>query len=397
MADCRFLPNPHWIPELAPMTGQDAPVREYVLSQPGARSSCDHYAELLRVMLPGYEREGKRFVTLAVGCTGGKHRSVAIADELAARGRGCCWPRRERTCRSCTGISVGSEQLGTGPRAVALGGGHGLAASLSALRRVTSDLTAIVTVADDGGSSGRLRREYGVLPPGDLRMALAALCGDDEWGTTWSKVVQHRFGGDRELAGHAVGNLLIVALWDLLGDTVAGLDWVGRLLGTGGRVLPMAAVPLDIVAEVVGADPARPDEISTVRGQAACASTPGQVRSITLLPPDPPAVPEAVRAVLEADWVVFGPGSWFTSVLPHLLVPELASALHVTTARRLVVLNLAPQPGETEGFSPHKHLEVLAGHAPALTVDVVLADTRPPERVAWPTWRRRRRCSAPGW
>ena len=269
----------------------------------------------------------------------------------------------------------------TGPRAVALGGGHGLAASLSALRRVTDELIAIVTVADDGGSSGRLRRDFGVLPPGDLRMALAALCGDDEWGTTWSKVVQHRFGGSAdeetsELAGHAVGNLLIVALWDLLGDTVAGLDWVGRLLGVGGRVLPMAAVPLDIVAEVVGADPARPEEVSTVRGQMECATTPGQVRSITLLPPDPPAVPEAVRAVLDADWVVFGPGSWFTSVLPHLLVPGLASALHVTTARRLLVLNLAPQPGETGGFSPHKHLEVLASHAPGLTVDVVLADTR---------------------
>ena len=122
-----------------------------------------------------------------------------------------------------------------GVRAVALGGGHGLAASLSALRRVTDQLTAVVTVADDGGSSGRLRRQYGVLPPGDLRMALAALCGDDEWGTTWSRVVQHRFGGDRELAGHAVGNLLIVALWDLLGDTVAGLDLMGRLLGTGGK------------------------------------------------------------------------------------------------------------------------------------------------------------------
>ena len=206
-------------------------------------------------------------------------------------------------------------------------------------------------------------------------MALAALCRDDEWGTTWSQVVQHRFAGDRELAGHAVGNLLIVALWDLLGDTVAGLNWVGRLLGTAGRVLPMAAVPLDIVAEVVGADPARPHEVTTVRGQVECATTPGQVRSITLVPPDPPAVPEAVRAVLDADWVVFGPGSWFTSVLPHLLVPELSAALHVTAARRLVVLNLVPQPGETGGFSPHRHLEVLAGHAPGLSVDVVLADT----------------------
>jgi uncharacterized cofD-like protein len=261
-----------------------------------------------------------------------------------------------------------------GPKVVGLGGGHGLAASLAALRTVTGDLTAIVTVADDGGSSGRLRDEFGVLPPGDLRMALAALCRDDEWGTTWSRVVQHRFG-QGELEGHALGNLLIVALWDLLGDTVAGLDWVGRLLGTGGRVLPMAAVPLDIVAEVVGADPARPDEVSVVRGQKECATTPGQVRSISLEPANPPAVPEAVAAVHDADWVVFGPGSWFTSVLPHLMVPELAKVLHATSARRIVVLNLAPQPGETDGFSPHKHLEVLAEHAPDLTVDVVLADT----------------------
>ena len=264
----------------------------------------------------------------------------------------------------------------TGLRVVALGGGHGLAASLSALRRVTGDVTAIVTVADDGGSSGRLRREFGMLPPGDLRMALAALCGDDEWGETWARVVQHRFGGAGELAGHSAGNLLIAALWDLLGDPVAGLDWVGRLLRVQGRVLPMAAVPLDILAVVEGADPARPDDVSMVRGQVACAKTPGKVRSISLEPADPPAVPEAVSAVHEADWVVFGPGSWFTSVLPHLFVPALSRALYGTAARRLVALNLVAQPGETDGFSPHRHLEVLAEHAPGLAVDVVLADTR---------------------
>ncbi|HEY2552948.1 MAG TPA: uridine diphosphate-N-acetylglucosamine-binding protein YvcK [Streptosporangiaceae bacterium] len=257
---------------------------------------------------------------------------------------------------------------------VALGGGHGLYASLSALRRVTRQLTAIVTVADDGGSSGRLRRQFGVLPPGDLRMALAALCGDDAWGNTWSQVVQHRFTGDQELGGHAVGNLLIVALWELLGDTVQGLDWVGRLLGAHGRVLPMSAVPLDLVAQVEGADPAFPDELSTVSGQVACATTTGRVRSVSLVPADPPARQEAVTAVSSADWVVLGPGSWFTSVLPHLLVPQLASALLATPARRLVALNLAPQPGETDGFSPHAHLEVLAEHAPELTIDVVLAD-----------------------
>ena len=260
------------------------------------------------------------------------------------------------------------------PKVVALGGGHGLFASLSALRRVTRQLSAIVTVADDGGSSGVLRRDFGVLPPGDLRMALAALCGDDAWGTTWSRVVQHRFAGGGGLGGHAVGNVLIVALWELLGDTVQGLDWVGRLLGAHGRVLPMASVPLDLVAEVEGADPARPGEITLVRGQAECASTTGRVRSVSLIPPDPPACPEAVAAVHAADWVVFGPGSWFTSVLPHLHVPELADALISTPARRVVALNLVPQPGETDGFSPHKHLEVLAEHAPGLTIDVVLAD-----------------------
>ena len=121
-------------------------------------------------------------------------------------------------------------------------------ASLSALRRITGSLTAIVTVADDGGSSGRLRRELGVLPPGDLRMALAALCGDDEWGQTWNRVVQHRFRSEGELRGHAVGNLLIVALWELMDDPVKALDWVGRLLGAQGRVLPMALAPLDIQA-----------------------------------------------------------------------------------------------------------------------------------------------------
>ena len=145
-----------------------------------------------------------------------------------------------------------------GRRVVALGGGHGLAASLAALRRVVSDLTAVVTVADNGGSSGRLREEFGVLPPGDLRQALAALCGDDDWGRTWARVLQHRFSSDGEMDDHAVGNLLIVALWELLGDHVDGLDWVGRLLGAQGRVLPMAVTPLDITASVQRPRPRRP-------------------------------------------------------------------------------------------------------------------------------------------
>lgn len=265
-------------------------------------------------------------------------------------------------------------------RVVALGGGHGLAASLSALRRVTDELTAIVTVADDGGSSGRLRRDLGVLPPGDLRMALAALCGDDDWGHTWSEVVQHRFRAG-ELSGHAVGNLLIVALWERLGDTVAGLDWLGRLLGARGRVLPMSSVPLEIVATVdfgpggAGTAVAGDSGVTSVRGQVAVATTRGEVKEISLVPADPPTCPEALHAIKAADWIVLGPGSWYTSVLPHLLVPDLAAALTETKARRLVALNLVAQPGETAGFSPQRHLEVLAAHAPGLRIDTVLADS----------------------
>ncbi len=261
-----------------------------------------------------------------------------------------------------------------GLKVVALGGGHGLSATLAAMRRVVEELTAVVTVADNGGSSGRLREEFGCLPPGDLRQALAALCGDEDWGSTWARVLQHRFESRGDLDRHALGNLLIVALWELLGDHVDGLDWVGRLLGAHGRVLPMALVPLDIVATVEGADPLRPGRLSEVRGQVEVATTPGSVSAVTLDPADPPACPEAVKALGEADWVVLGPGSWFTSVIPHLLMPELRRALESSPARRMVVLNLAPQAGETEGFSPEAHLEVLADHAPDLRLDVVLAD-----------------------
>ena len=167
---------------------------------------------------------------------------------------------------------------------VAFGGGHGLHASLSALRLLVDDLTvddltAIVTVADNGGSSGRLRGEFGVLPPGDLRMALAALCGSDDWGDTWARVLQHRFEGDGEMRGHVVGNLLIVGLWELLGDHVDALDWVGRLLGAKGRVLPMALTPMDIRAEVRGLVAGDPDALTTVRGQVEVATTEGVITS----------------------------------------------------------------------------------------------------------------------
>ncbi|MGC5617060.1 gluconeogenesis factor YvcK family protein [Georgenia sp. Z1491] len=272
------------------------------------------------------------------------------------------------------GYSGLPEPRGTGARGakvVALGGGHGLAATLSAVRHLTSAVTAIVTVADDGGSSGRLRGELGVLPPGDLRMALSALCDDGEWGQTWRDVLQHRLRSDGPLDNHSVGNILIVALWSILDDEVQGLEWVASLLGVRGRVVPMSAVPLDIEADVV--DPAT-GEVRVVRGQSRVAKVSGRVRSVRLLPGDPPARPEGVSAVREADWVILGPGSWYTSVVPHLLVPELVDALCTTDAHRALVLNLSNDDSESEGMSVSDHLRSLHDHAPDLRLDVVVAD-----------------------
>ncbi|HWC33271.1 MAG TPA: uridine diphosphate-N-acetylglucosamine-binding protein YvcK [Mycobacteriales bacterium] len=262
------------------------------------------------------------------------------------------------------------------PKVVAFGGGHGLSASLAALRRVTPNLTAVVTVGDDGGSSGVIRDELGVLPPGDLRMALAALAGDDDTSQLWARLVQHRLGGDGTLAGHPVGNLMLVGLTDLLEDPVASLDVLGRLLGMVGRALPLSIQPIDIVADVVGLNPFDEGSFDEVRGQVAVATTQGQVIGVRLDPPTVAACPEAIEAVLDADWLVFGPGSWFTSVIPHLLVPDMRKAINASSARCVVTLNMSAQMGETEGFSPAAHLEVLAAHAPDLNVDVVLAARR---------------------
>jgi uncharacterized cofD-like protein len=264
---------------------------------------------------------------------------------------------------------------GENPRVVAFGGGHGLAAALGAWRRLTRELTAVVTVADDGGSSGRIRREMPVLPPGDLRMALAALADDGARGRDLAALLQHRLGGTGVLAGHPVGNLVLTGLAEMhAGDTTRALDDLGELLGCCGRVLPMADVPLDLVARVDTTDPDDPERTRTIRGQSAIAATPGRVREILLSPPDPPVHPAVLEAIAAADVVSLGPGSWYTSVLPHLLVPRLRSALAAARARVVVVLNLVPQPGETEGFSPEEHLSVLQAHLGGVALHTVIAD-----------------------
>ena len=261
------------------------------------------------------------------------------------------------------------------PLVAALGGGHGLAVSLRALQQLTDRVTAIVGVADDGGSSGRLRQERGILPPGDLRMALAALCDDDAQTRPWVDVLQFRFSDGGELSGHALGNLLLSGLWEKTSDPVAGLDELVRLLGCSGRVLPCCVDPLDIVAAIRGHDGQRLAEVSEVRGQVEVATTRGRVLRVWVEPPQAKACPQAVAAIEAADVITVGPGSWFTSVMPHLVVPEIGDAVADSSATRVLVLNLVEQEGETGGFTPEEHLEALKRHAPQVTFDHVIADS----------------------
>lgn len=258
-------------------------------------------------------------------------------------------------------------------KVVALGGGHGLAATLTALRQITNELTAIVTVADNGGSSGRLREEFPIFPPGDLRMALAALCADDDWGRTWAEIMQHRFVSNGDLNGHAMGNLLLASMWNAGDDPVVALDRVGELLKVIGRVLPMASVALDIEGTF---------NTSTgrivVRGQKEVATAKGHIESLRIIPENPPARSEALQAIADAEWVTMGPGSWFSSVIPHLLVPAQLEALQKTTARKILILNLdassRSQGEEFAGSTPEEHLDFFHRYAPAVTVDYCLVD-----------------------
>lgn len=259
------------------------------------------------------------------------------------------------------------------PKVVSLGGGHGLAASLSALRQITPNLTAIVTVADNGGSSGRLREEFNSLPPGDLRMALAALCANDEWGRSWAEIMQYRFTSQGALDGHALGNLLLTALWDRDEDPVKGLEKVGALLKVVGQVLPMAPVPLDIEGVFKSWDGTH-----VVRGQKEVAVAKGSLEDLRLIPGDVSPTPEGLSAIAEADFITIGPGSWFSSVLPHVLVKAQLSAIQESKAKRILVLNLDATENHTgdefAGSSPAEHLRVLQRFAPNLKCDIALID-----------------------
>jgi uncharacterized cofD-like protein len=253
-------------------------------------------------------------------------------------------------------------------RVVALGGGHGLAVTLTALRLVGIEPTAVVTVADDGGSSGRLRRDLGMLAPGDLRKAMLALADP---AAEVRELFAYRFErGD--LAGHNLGNLALAALTDLRGGFSEALEEACRWLRVHGQVLPATLVPVRLCGRVDG---------RRVEGQVAIMTATGRVESVWLEPRRPAAVPAAVLAVRKADLVLLGPGSTFTSVVPNVLVPELGAALVEASQRLVYICNLEAQAGETTGFAPESHLAAILDHCPGLRVHTVLCQ-RPPDPAA---------------
>jgi uncharacterized cofD-like protein len=255
-----------------------------------------------------------------------------------------------------------------GPRVVAIGGGHGLASLLRGIKEHTRNITAVVTVADDGGSSGILRESLGILPPGDIRNCLAALSNDEAMLT---QLFQYRFSGAPGLDGHSFGNLFISALSDITGSFEEAVAESGRVLSVSGRVLPSTLHDVRLVADIQ-----LPHVVNEVRveGESHIPELAGRIRRVWLEPNDAPAFPPALNAILGADLIVIGPGSLYTSLLPNLLVRDLLAAVHASRAIKIFVCNIATQTGETDEYSCYDHVRALEQHVGEDFFDVVVCN-----------------------
>lgn len=264
---------------------------------------------------------------------------------------------------------VGHRRRERGPRVVAIGGGHGLSTLLRGLKDFTRNITAIVSVADDGGSSGQLRKSMGILPPGDIRNCLAALSNDE---AMLAQLFQYRFpNGGSGLDGHSFGNLFISALTEITGSFEEAIAESGRVLSVSGRVLPTTLHDVRLVADVLM--PHRNSEVR-VQGESQIPESAGKVRRVWLEPSSPPAFPQAIQALLAADLILIGPGSLYTSILPNLLVPDLVAAIRSSKAMKVYICNLATQPGETDGYSCGDHIRTIEEHAGSELFDMVVVN-----------------------
>ena len=262
-----------------------------------------------------------------------------------------------------------------GPKIVAIGGGHGLATLLRGLKSVSHNIYAVVTVADDGGSSGRLRESLGILPPGDVRNCLAALSDDED---LLAQLFQYRFANDDgSLKGHSFGNLFISSMAEVTGSFEQAIAESGRVLAVSGRVLPATLENVQLVADI-----RKPNskETSRVVGESKVTETAGIIQRVMLEPTNPAAYPEVIQSVLSADLIIIGPGSLYTSILPNLLVKDITSAIRASQALKIFVCNVATQMGETEGFSCGDHLRVVEDHIGSNIFDIIVANEVKPSK-----------------
>jgi uncharacterized cofD-like protein len=302
---------------------------------------------------------------LVVGFTGVAALSIA-AYQLS---RSILAPFTRRGNKPMAQALVEHRQRERGPKVVTVGGGTGLSTLLRSLKHHTSNITAIVTVADDGGSSGRLRREMGVLPPGDFRNCLAALA-DDESLTT--QLFQYRFSpAQKSLDGHALGNLFITAMADIAGSFEQALIESSHVLAITGRIMPSTLSDVTLCAEVRSSS-----GLEQVEGESNITHFGGTIERVFLKPDRVRAYPETIRAILDADLIVLGPGSLYTSVLPNLLIDSMPEALRASRAIKMYVCNVATQHGETDGYTVHDHVRALEKHIGAGAIDIVLANSR---------------------
>lgn len=254
-----------------------------------------------------------------------------------------------------------------GIKVVVIGGGHGLSSLLRGLKAFTHNITAIVTVADNGGSSGELRRDFGVLPPGDIRNCLAALSSDE---ALLSQLFQYRFQTGAGLDGHSLGNLLISAMSEITGSFEEAVAESGKVLAIYGQVLPSTLTDVQLNGEL---QPENSEPILVV-GESEITTTQGKVNRVWLDPDDAQAYPPTISAILNADLILIGPGSLYTSLLPNLLVKDLAQAINASRAETYYICNVATQPGETDGFNASDHVRVLEDHIHTRIFDLVLCN-----------------------
>jgi uncharacterized cofD-like protein len=276
------------------------------------------------------------------------------------------------TAQSVPEVIYDYRRRGRGAKIVVMGGGNGQAASLRGLKAFTSNLTAIVTVADDGGSSGRLRRDIGILPPGDFRNCIAALANDESLVT---RLFRYRFAGGQDLRGHSFGNLFITAMAGVTGSFESALRESSEVLAVQGQVLPSTLEAVTLCADIARKDstPVR------VCGESEIPKVNGRILRVALDPADPSAYPGAIQAILAAELIVIGPGSLYTSLLPNLLVPEIVEALKVAPAPKIYVCNAATQPGETDHYTAATHLNALEQHLGKDVIDIVLVNSQLPK------------------